>query len=47
MFEHLKAGQPPVHALRSIKLRMLRGEEGEDYMHPYYWAPFVVFGDGK
>ncbi len=26
MFEHLKAGQPPVHALRSIKLRVLRGE---------------------
>lgn len=47
LFEHLAAGQAPVEALRSIKLRMLRGEEGQDYTHPYYWAPFVLFGDGR
>jgi CHAT domain-containing protein len=47
LFEHLAAGQAPVEALRSIKLRMLRGEEGENYTHPYYWAPFVLFGDGR
>ncbi len=47
LFEHLKAGQSPIHALQTIKLRMLRGEKGEDYIHPYYWAPFVMFGDGK
>jgi CHAT domain-containing protein len=47
LFEHLASGQVPVEALRSIKLRMLRGEEGEDYTHPYYWAPFVLFGDGR
>ena len=47
MFEHLNTGQAPVHALRSIKLRMLRGKEGEGYRHPYYWAPFVLFGDGR
>jgi CHAT domain-containing protein len=47
MFEHLAAGQPPVQALRAIKLRMLRGEKNEEYTHPYYWAPFVLFGDGQ
>ena len=47
MFEHLKEGQTPVQALRSIKLRMIRGEEGETYQHPYYWASFVLFGDGS
>lgn len=47
LFERLNAGQSPIHALRSIKLQMLRGEKGEEYTHPYYWAPFVLFGDGK
>jgi CHAT domain-containing protein len=45
-FRHLNDGQSPTHALRVIKLQMLHGEKGEDYRHPYYWAPFVVFGDG-
>lgn len=35
LFEYLKNEQPPVHALRSIKLQMLCGEKGEEYTHPY------------
>jgi CHAT domain-containing protein len=46
MFRYLKEGYTPAQALRAIKVRMLRGEEGQDYNHPYYWAPYVVFGDG-
>jgi CHAT domain-containing protein len=46
IFRHLKAGYVPAQALRAVKIRMLRGEEGQDYRRPYYWAPFVVFGDG-
>ena len=46
LFQYLKEGQPPAQALRSIKLRMLRGEDDDTYRHPYYWAPFVIFGDG-
>lgn len=50
-FEHIKAKKTPVDALRAIKLQMLRGEisneKGIDYRHPYYWAPFVLFGDGR
>ena len=47
MFRNLKDGLSPARALRTIKMRMLRGEEGQDYQHPYYWAPFVMFGDGQ
>jgi len=46
-FKQLKNIQKPAAALRAIKLRMLRGDEGEKYKRPYYWAPFVVFGDAK
>jgi CHAT domain-containing protein/Tfp pilus assembly protein PilF len=46
-FEHLREGLSPARALRSIKLRMLRSEKGDTYTVPYYWAPFVLFGDGK
>jgi CHAT domain-containing protein len=44
-FKELKNIQKPAAALRAIKLRMLRGDEGEKYKRPYYWASFVVFGD--
>ena len=46
-FRQLNAGLPPAQALQAIKVQMLRGELGESYRHPYYWAPFVVFGDGR
>lgn len=44
-FQHLKYFNKPATALRAIKLRMLRGDKGDKYQHPYYWAPFVVFGE--
>jgi tetratricopeptide (TPR) repeat protein/CHAT domain-containing protein len=46
-FRHLHAGLPPTQALQAIKIEMLGGDLGEKYRHPYYWAPFVVFGDGR
>jgi CHAT domain-containing protein len=46
-FRHLKDGMPPARALQAIKVQMLHGEMGENYRYPYYWAPFVVFGDGE
>ncbi|HEC86037.1 MAG: hypothetical protein DRR08_05975 [Candidatus Parabeggiatoa sp. nov. 2] len=44
-FKQIKDLQKPAAALRAIKLRMLHGDEGVKYKRPYYWAPFVVFGD--
>jgi tetratricopeptide (TPR) repeat protein len=44
-FQHLKEIDKPAAALQAIKLQMLRGDKGDKYKHPYYWAPFVVFGE--
>jgi CHAT domain-containing protein len=47
MHNYLHQGKGRAEALREIKLALLRGEKGEKYRHPFYWAPFVVFGDGR
>lgn len=46
MFSHLKQGLAPAPALRAIKLQLLRGEKGELFTHPFFWSPFVLFGEG-
>ncbi len=44
-FQHLQR-QNLADALRQTKLAMLSGK-GEVYeYHPYFWAPFVIWGDG-
>ena len=40
---NLRAGIPAAKALRLAALKMLRGDA---YRHPFYWAPFVVVGNG-
>ncbi|MEM4284463.1 MAG: CHAT domain-containing protein [Candidatus Caldarchaeum sp.] len=40
-YRHLKAGRGKADALRRARLEML--EEGR-FMHPFYWAPFVLMG---
>lgn len=45
-FRALNNGMPPARALQAIKLQMIRGGYDPLYRSPYYWAPFVVFGDG-
>ena len=47
LYENLKAGRGRAEALREIKLRMIHGEEDENYRYPYFWAPLVLFGDGR
>jgi tetratricopeptide (TPR) repeat protein len=42
IFANLKADYQVAEALRQIKLQML---SQTDYRHPFYWAPFVVYGD--
>ncbi len=47
LYENLKAGRGRAEALREIKLRMIKGEEGKTYRYPFFWAPLVLFGDGR
>ena len=47
LFKYLQAGKPLTQALRQSKLDLMADEDFEMYQHPYFWAPFVVFGDGN
>ncbi len=47
MFRYLAQKQARAEALRQIKLALLRGEKGDQYRDPYFWAPLVMFGDGQ
>jgi hypothetical protein len=44
---NLKNGESRSNALQSAKLRLIRGEEGETYTHPFFWAPTIIFGEGS
>ena len=46
LYRNLKLGKNRSEALRQIKLRMIRGETGALFQHPFFWAPVVIFGDG-
>lgn len=45
-YENLNRGLPKGAALRQAKLSLLRGENNL-WRHPYFWAPFVLVGEGK
>ncbi|MDM8567664.1 tetratricopeptide repeat protein [Candidatus Halobeggiatoa sp. HSG11] len=48
IFANLKAGKTTAEAIRQIKLKMIAGEANEiHYRHPFYWAPFVMYGNGN
>jgi CHAT domain-containing protein/tetratricopeptide (TPR) repeat protein len=47
LYENLQANSGRAEALREIKLRMIHGEKGKTYRYPYFWAPVVLFGDGR
>jgi CHAT domain-containing protein len=45
IFRNLKAGKQAGEALRQIKLKMIAGKANKPrYRHPFYWAPFVMYG---
>ena len=48
IFANLKAGKKTAAALRQIKLKMIEGKASQSYYkNPYYWAPFVLYGDAQ
>jgi len=47
LYENLEKGKDKAQALREVKLQMMQGEHGELYRHPFFWAPVVIFGDGR
>jgi tetratricopeptide (TPR) repeat protein len=45
IFTNLKAGKQAAEAMRQIKLKMIAGKANKRrYRHPFYWAPFVMYG---
>jgi CHAT domain-containing protein len=43
-YTHLLTGEGRSEALRHVKLDLLQSGE---YRHPYYWAAFILSGNGK
>jgi len=40
----MQPGKKKAEILRQAKLELI---EDEFYRHPFFWSPFVVFGDGR
>jgi CHAT domain-containing protein len=45
-YRNLNRGTPKGEAMRKAKLAMLRGSQ-RSWQHPYFWAAFVVEGEGR
>jgi CHAT domain-containing protein len=43
-YRHLKDGRTKAGALRQAQLDLIGDKK---FAHPYYWAPFVLVGEGK
>jgi CHAT domain-containing protein len=46
-YESLMSGGQKAEALASAQRRLVDGEYGLTYSHPYYWAAFVLYGSWK
>jgi CHAT domain-containing protein len=44
-YQKLAGGWTKGQALRHAQLQFLQGQEGADYGHPYFWAPFFLVGN--
>src|SRR5262249_15184420 len=45
-YRHLRQGLPKSEALRQAKLALLHGPQPA-WQHPYFWAAFVIEGEGR
>lgn len=39
-------GMTKAKALQNAQCALLNGEFGQDFIHPYFWAPFILIGNG-
>jgi len=48
-FYHIREqmGLSKAEALRQAQLELLRGSRDKGYEHPFYWAAFILMGNGK
>ena len=46
VFEGLRASRGPATALAEAQRAFLAAPPGKAYLHPRFWAPFVILGDG-
>lgn len=44
MYGKIADGSEPWNALAETKREFIAGNFGEQYKHPYYWAPFIYYG---
>jgi CHAT domain-containing protein len=45
-YRNLNRGLPKTEAMRQAKLALIRGTQST-WRHPYFWAPFVIEGEGR
>jgi CHAT domain-containing protein len=46
-FEHAKKGATRAESLRQAQLDLIEGRAGQDYSHPFFWAPYGLYGDPR
>ena len=43
-YKYVSEGKTFSHSLSQVKRDFIAGKFGDEYMAPYYWAPFVYYG---